>query len=391
MALQLMTTMTKKYRSYNQNELKLISDYLCDNIEHLLLVLNIKDYRLLDKMVVMACPVHGGDNQSALNLYHTGDTYRGNWKCRTHQCEQSFKSSIIGFIRGCLSNNKLNWSKPGDDTVSFSDTTAFIESLMKDKPNISIEKKHENKQSFINTVQKLKKSNNEKILGVSRKTVQKQLQIPSPYFLSRNFSANILNKYDVGECFTPGKEMNNRAVVPIYDVDSETMIGCTGRSIFEKCKLCGSFHSQSKQCPGPDEIWLYSKWKHSKNFKTQESLYNLWYAKSYIKDSKTAIIVESPGNVWKLEEAGIHNSIAIYGSSFTNKQKLLLDTIGAMHLITIMDNDTAGQQGATQIYSKCNRTYNVQNIVVPANDIAELTVSDINTIIKPQLQEYILC
>ena len=60
-------------------------------------------------MVSMACPIHQGDNSSALNLYIEGDSYRANWKCRTHQCEKTFKGSILGFTRGLLSYQKYNW------------------------------------------------------------------------------------------------------------------------------------------------------------------------------------------------------------------------------------------------------------------------------------------
>lgn len=98
-----MEQVMKKSRSYDQYQLKELSYLVCDNIEDLFSVLNISSYKISGNMISMSCPIHGGDNDSALNLYHEGDSYRGNWKCRTHQCEQVFKSSIIGFIRGCLS------------------------------------------------------------------------------------------------------------------------------------------------------------------------------------------------------------------------------------------------------------------------------------------------
>ena len=68
-------------------------------------------------------------------------------------------------------------------------------------------------------------------------------------------------------------------------------------------------------------MWIHSKWRHNKDFKTQEHLYNMWFAKEFIQSTRTAIIVESPGNVWRLEEAGIHNSVAIFGTNLSIKQK----------------------------------------------------------------------
>jgi 5S rRNA maturation endonuclease (ribonuclease M5) len=381
----------KKSHSYDQHQLKQISDLVCDDIENLLSSLGIDSYKMLDKMVIMSCPIHGGDNDSAFNLYHQGDTYRGNWKCRTHGCENTFKSSIIGFIRGCLSHED-GWQKPGDPVVSFQKALEFAIDFGKYNPSHNKEsKKIREKNNFVNTVKNITQEPATKTQSVPRKLVQKALDIPSKYFLQRGFSKEILIKYDVGDCIGQGKEMSDRAVVPVYDNDMTGMIGCSGRSIFPKCKECGCFHKENNKCPANQEKWLQSKWRHSKNFKTQECLYNYWFAKDYILKTKTAIIVESPGNVWRLEEAGIHNSVAIFGSSMGNKQKILLDTSGAMNIITIMDNDDAGQEAAKNIAAKCDRIYNIKNIKLSANDIAEMSLDQIKQEILPQLEEYQLC
>ena len=126
-----------------------------------------------------------------------------------------------------------------------------------------------------------------------------------------------------------------------------------------KCDKCSAYHNPTHNCPQKEKSWLYSKWKHSSDFKTQNYLYNMWYAKKYIKKTATVIIVESPGNVWKLEQAGIHNSVAVFGTNLADRQKMIIDISGAMNIITVMDSDDPGQAGAKKIYDKCNRTYNV--------------------------------
>ncbi|NDC95151.1 hypothetical protein EB077_07590, partial [bacterium] len=108
----------RKSRLNNQDKLKVVCDDLCNNISDLLDVLDLK-YSINAKMVSMCCPIHGGDNPSAINLYYTGDYYRGNWKCRTHNCEEIFKGSIIGFVRGVISSQKYGWAKDGDEACSF--------------------------------------------------------------------------------------------------------------------------------------------------------------------------------------------------------------------------------------------------------------------------------
>ena len=95
--------------------------------------------------------------------------------------------------------------------------------------------------------------------------------------------------------------------------------------------------------------------------------------------------------MWRLEESGIHNSVALFGSSLGQRQKMLLDISGAMNIITIMDNDSAGQEAANQINIKCGRTYNIKNITINYNDIAEMTVDQIKNEIIPQIPEYKLC
>lgn len=366
----------KKSTSFDQNKIKVICDKLCDRIEDLLEHFNL-EYKINNKFITMSCPIHGGDNSSALNLYHTGDYYRGNWKCRTHHCEEVFKSSIIGFIRGILSNKNHNWSKDGDPGCSFNEALNYaVDFLNLSLKDIKINNKDKDKNIFVNNVKIFTHKNNTTTNQISRNNIRQNLKVPSDYFLKRNFSIDILDKYDVGDCYNHNKEMFNRAVVPVYDIDHKYMVGCTGRSIFEKCQHCSGYHSGN--CPNKEDLWKYSKWRHNFGFKTQQHLYNYWYAKKHIINTGTVILVESPGNVWKLEENNIHNSLALFGANLTDRQKTILDMSGAMNIITIMDSDEAGQKAAKLIYDKCYKTYNVKNILLSKNDIADMNSKEID-------------
>lgn len=369
--------MKKSSRSIDQAKLKILCDLICDDIESVLEFLDI-EYKHNGKMISMCCPIHGGDNPSAVNLYPEGDTYRGNWKCRTHGCEEHFKSSIIGFIRGILSNRKYDWEKPGDQFVSFQEAIDFITNFTKqDLKNISVSNADRNKQSFtsiVNYVSDIKVNQSKKI---DRNTVVKSLRIPAKYFISRSYNQETLCRYDVGLCDNPKKEMYNRVVVPIYDNEYQYMIGCSGRSIFEKCEKCSAFHDPNNECPNKDNAWKFSKWKHSSDFKSQNCLYNFWFAKEHILNTGIAIIVESPGNVWRLEESGIHNSVAIFGASLSDRQKVLLDSSGAMSLVVLTDNDDAGRKAAQQIKEKCQNTYRVFIPTITKNDVGEMNNKEI--------------
>jgi 5S rRNA maturation endonuclease (ribonuclease M5) len=383
-----MKTMTKS-RLNDQLKLKIVCDEVCDNIESLLSILNL-EYKFNHKMITMACPIHGGDNLSALNLYPEGESYRGNWKCRTHGCEKTFKGSVIGFIRGVLSSQKYGWEKPGDDTCSFQEAVNFATSFInKDISDIKISKIDREKKQFTSVINYLQPDNTPQQHEVTRKQIVKSLSIPAQYYLDRNYSSDILVKYDVGLCDKIGKEMYNRIVVPIYNMEYTHMVGCTGRSIFEKCSQCKGHHSPTDSCPTPDDIWKHCKWKHNYEFKSQNHLYNFWFAKEFILKTHTAIIVESPGNVWRLEESGIHNSVGIFGSSLSDRQKILLDSSGAMNLIILTDNDEAGRKAAEQIKAKCQNTYRIFIPQINKSDIGEMTVEEINKEIKPYLESIV--
>jgi 5S rRNA maturation endonuclease (ribonuclease M5) len=304
--------------------------------------------------------------------------------CRTHSCEKVFVNSILGFVRGILSHRKLDWTQKGDRMVPFSQVIQFVEKFL----NIEIEDDEmlydTEKQKFLTTASIFTESrpSQDNVNALDREAVKSMLSIPSEYFLSRGFSKEVLIKYDVGDCKKPNKPMSHRAVVPIYDNDFNVMLGCTGRSIHNKCSHCSCYHSPSLRCPSSEYSFFYSKWKHSKGFKTDNSLYNYWYAQKHIKKSHCAVLVESPGNVWKLEMAGIHNSLAIYGASLSAKQKMLLDISGAMTLIILTDNDEAGQKCRDNIEKQCSKIYNVKHLYTTKNDVAEMSVEEIKDLFK---------
>lgn len=382
----MMNAMKQKFRSPDQAKLKIVCDELCDNIDDLLENLSL-EYNKNSKMIFMKCPIHGGDNPSAFNIYPEGESYRGNWKCRTHNCENIFKSSIIGFIRGVISNQKYNWSKEGDQTASFDEAVNYaLGFLKKDLKQIKISKVDRDKNNFTNFINNLQSKKEEVKSKIIRKQIIKSIEIPAKYYLERNYSEEILKKYDIGLCTNPDRPMYNRVVVPIYDNEYKYMIACTGRSIFEKCSQCKSYHNLLDGCPSDEKLWLHSKWRHSKDFKSQNCLYNFWFAKKFILQTQTAIIVESPGNVWRLEENDIYNSVAIFGSSLSDRQKILLDSSGAMNLIILTDSDEAGKKAAEQITNKCKNTYRVFMLKISKNDVGEMTKEEIRSEIKEYIE-----
>ena len=367
----------------NNEELNLLNLQLADKMQEIFDSYGIT-YTTNNRMMRACCPIHEGDNKTAFNMYITGHTLVGNWYCRTHNCQMDYTSTPIGLLRGLMSKfefkgKKVDFYKTIERAVKL---TGFKTSGKK-TPDIELEKNR-----FVNTA-KIHLLDTTMTGGeITREHVQRGLLIPSPAFIKKGFSADILTKYDIGDCLSTDitKEMYHRTVVPIYDETHKFMLGCTGRSYYGKCELCKNYHSPGK-CPQEQFAWQYSKWRHSKTLKTEKCLFNFWFAKSIISKTGTAILVESPGNVLKLEEAGIHIGLATFGTHLTDFQKALLNSTGCLNVVIIGDNDEAGRKYNENLVDLCKREYNCYTVNISGTDIADMNIDDIKKEICPLLQK----
>lgn len=330
------------------------------------------------KMFVGACPVHGGDNPSGINVYHTlsGSNTVFNWRCNTRHCETYFKKTVIGLIRGILSHQEYGWSGSGQ-TVNWKDTIKWCEDFLHVKlNNIKIDYTTSEQQKFIRLQESLKESTVAEYL-MAKPEVKTRLDIPAQFLIKKGYSEDILRKYDVGMNKKQNGEMYGRVIVPIYDETGYYVIGCSGRTIFPKCQICQSYHNG--KCPDVGIRHLYTKWKNNSKFDKRFSLFNYWFAKKIIKKNKKIILVESPLNVFKLEEAGIHNSLAMFGCELSDFQQIILEKSGAFKIYILTDNDEAGILGRQKIRSKLDRTFNVEDLFVPKelNDVGEMKVESV--------------
>lgn len=330
------------------------------------------NYTKTTKRVSFPCPLHLGDNSSAIGLLLTEPV--GCWKCFTRGCQDKYGKGFYAFVKGVLSvRNGREYSWP--------ETKEFIHSIIGYVPEQSYRI-----HSFTDIAQNHTVPDLHNMGTLTRQQVRSKLEIPSKYYIERGFSSKILDEYDVGTCLDQSKTMANRAVAPIYDL-SGRMCGCTARSIFDKCESCQFYHSTAEGCS--DNKFVNAsrhKWKHGYNFKAGQYLYNLWRVHEELVKTKVAILVESPGNVWRLVEAGVKNAVAILGSSLSSEQLAILNSFGVMTLVLLFDNDPAGKLCKEKVIENCSRSYNIINVELPAgyNDIGDMSVDDIHKFILPR-------
>ena len=342
---------------FSKTKIKEVRSRLLDNVEDLFDQFGIA-YLNNGERTSSTCPVHeGSDNETALSIFLDG----GNWVCWTHHCEKKYGNDMLGLVRGILSNIEGD-EVPFNKAVNWSCKFLNIQSRGVDTEYLKI---IEGKSKFVNRVQSLELEPLQKDNLPSRDDVRDSLIIPARYYLDRGYSSSILDKFDVGLCLSKGRPMFGRAVVPVYDDDHEVMVGCVGRSTMDN---------------------FNPKWLFSKGFQKRFYLYNYWYAREHIAETRSAILVEGQGDVWRLEESGIYNSLGLFGCGMTDQQKIKLEKSGALNLFVIMDNDEAGKLAREKIEEDCKRSFNLYFPTIENKDVGDMSSQDIDLYLKPQLE-----
>ncbi len=349
--------------TYSQNQLAKISDIICDDIELLFDTLQFPLKHGAGNYYGRC--FHGGDNRHSLNFYANGHSMRGFWRCHSKSCEKIFRPTVIGLARGIMSAQQYGWTCQTDRYVTFDNTLKFLLSLYKiDIQNLKVQVEDLDKRKFLQQTGWYMPAK-AAVKLIEREKVRAKLSYPDLYFASRGFSPEILDKYDVGYCHDMTKFMFGRSVVPIYDEDYKYMLSSVGRTNWEV----------TEKNP---------KWKNGPGF-NNSLLYNTWFAKPFIKQSHCVVLVESVGNVWRLEEAGIHNSLALFGCNFSDSQQMFLERNGVMKVILLMDEDPAGIQARKEIRQEIKNFYNVVDIHLDSGDVADHSVEEIRAIVNPFL------
>ena len=312
------------------------------------------------------CPIHdGANNPNGFCLYFNRERIK--WRCFTHQCHSIHKDTTLGLIRGLL-------SQQSGRTESFGKVIEFCKTELNGK--VFIREKYSKEPPTIIPSYKL---------HVPREIVRSRLKLPSNYFLKRNFSREILDLHDVGESISYNKKTCWRAIVPIYDETNSFCIGCTARSVFNKCVACDCYHDITWKCPKDYIKRFYCKWKNV-SCHTESSLYNYWFLGP---EEPSVIVVESPGNVWRIKEAGFNNVIGLYGCRKLNSYQInLLKQKNVRHLYFGLDNDNAGQIAFQENGKHLWKLFNIHKLNFPPeyNDFGEMSHKLVRDTLSQQLR-----
>lgn len=362
--------MTTEMSNFEQGKLAQLSELLVDNCDKLFDKFGLH-FSKSSGMILGCCPIHGGDNKSAFNFYPDGHTIRGNWVCRTHNCHKTFKATIIGLVRGLLSA-KHGWSDGETSKIyPWASTIKWCcEFLGIQWADVKISADYSEAKKFLSSANVLQKKR-VTTQGIPREKIIRSLEIPAGFFLERGFAPELLKRYDIGLCRQSKNGFLGRVITPVYDDAGKNMVAYSGRTINGLCPKCESYHQTSSPCPKSEIRHLYSKWKHSEGINNY--LFNFWNAKRFIKESGKVILVEGPLDVLKLEEYGIKNSVAIFGTDISEQQQIILEVSGCLSVILLLDMDEPGRVGCETIKAKLQNSYNLSCPLYSCHDPACMT------------------
>lgn len=181
------------------------------------------------------------------------------------------------------------------------------------------------------------------------------------YWNDRKISDDTLSIFKSGlDNGSEGGKMQNRYVFPIFD-DKDNIIGLSGRKLETKSNRPKWIHYGKK-----------SKW-----------IYPSFVNEDYVKDQEEVILVESIGDMLSLWEAGIKNSVVLFGVNLSDSILFYLIGLRVKKIVIALNNDgenKAGNSGAEKI-SKDLKNYFEESYIKIAlpdkNDFNEMSKNEI--------------
>lgn len=190
----------------------------------------------------------------------------------------------------------------------------------------------------------------------------KNLETDQAYWNKRGITDQTLEEFKGG--IAKGGKMKNRYVFPIFDMENN-INGFSGRDITNQSKI---------------------KWKHigEKN----DFLYPLFLNKKYILNSKEVFIIESIGDMLSLWQAGVKNTIVLFGVNMNLKILNYLLKIDINKIYISLNNDFlnkgegygCGNVSSQKIYNKLTRYFDHKQLKISLpikKDFGEMNAEEI--------------
>ena len=288
----------------------------------------------LGSRIVGCCPHPHAEGHTPNDNYSafSWDFSREMWQCFTHRCHDLNGSDVFALVqtvRNCNFPEAVEWIL---ETVG---------AALEDVKDIDAEER-----------QRLEQVIRKRSRFVTHSRMEDDLMRhlkPSTYFKSRGFSDEVIKEFGVGgEWYRLGTYGEKRVIVPVYDPLEGYLIAFTCRllddSLIEawRPKWCHALNFAEQRKKSEDRT-------DEERFYASSVLYNLYRAKEHMGSHKTIILVEGPGDVMRMWEAGIKNVVAVLGTGFGKNHRTLLHKVGCAKVVCALDPDAAGARAVDTV------------------------------------------
>jgi hypothetical protein len=270
------------------------------------------------------CPVHGGLRPNC-EVRLDGETVPVHWRCYSQGCHVELKPSLLGLVRGALNAKSCQ-------PVPLKEAVQYVRDFLRRNGADGRPAARRPRPAPFRPVE---------CPSWSRDQVRARLEIPSPYFLKRGFSAAVLDYFDIGHSPYLG-----RTVAPVYDKDGRC-VGSYSRSEHPECPTCGLLHNPGDPCERGEP-----RWQCQKRFRKSDYLYN-FAATRGLSYPHFVLLVEGVPDVLRASEAG-YTAVAVFGTELSDRQSILLEPVKARIAIAF-DNDEAGRAAAVEARARLGR------------------------------------
>ncbi len=190
------------------------------------------------------------------------------------------------------------------------------------------------------------------------------------YFFDRGFSDETAKDFLIG-----WDKLKYRITIPVFHLDGK-LAGVIGRAVLEP-KINGEDNKEYLAVYGRSpKYYIYD------NFPISHVLFG---SHCFESRDKTVIIVEGTFDLLWMHQHGFKNTLStIVAKNFSQHHIDILNFIGTESLVLMLDNDSAGEMGATQIYKKAKDYFKIYRVIFPrkVKDVMELNKDQLATIIE---------
>lgn len=187
------------------------------------------------------------------------------------------------------------------------------------------------------------------------------------YFNNRHLNPDIRKKFLLGYAFKDGKATVEYLQSKGHSLRTIELIGIVGgsgtnfvdknagRIVFPICDDDGQVIGYSTRRLRDDGSPKYVNSPEGKLFHKSDILYNFHNAKQFAKREGYVYVLEGFMDVFALERIGIHSSVALMGTAFTDEHVKKLRSLN-VEIRICLDGDKPGQMGAMRMIQELKGT-----------------------------------